>query len=373
MIPYGRQTIEDDDVAAVIEALQSDWLTQGPKVPEFEKALAAYCGVKHAVAYSNGTAALQGAYFAADLKPGDEIVTSPITFAATATAAVWQGAKPVFADVDEHGNLDPDAAAAAITPRTKVLSPVDFGGRPADMGAFRALAKEKSLLVVEDACHSLGASLAGRKVGGLADMSVFSFHPVKGITTAEGGAVLTDDASLAARLSEFRSHGIRRGEDWLYYVESQGLNYRLTDLQSALGLSQLKKLDRFVARRRAIAARYHEAFKAWDDVETPGGEVDGSAWHLYVLRLKGSLGAKRAEAFRALRAAGIGVQVHYIPVYWHPFYERMGYKKGLCPNAEDLYSRILSLPIYPTLTDEQQSRVIATLRRVLDALAAPAE
>lgn len=372
MIPYGRQTIEDDDVAAVVEALRSDWLTQGPKVAEFEKALADYCGARHAVAYANGTAALQGAYFAAGLKAGDEVVTSPITFAATATAAVWQGATPVFADIGPDGNLDPRAAAAAVTPRTKVLAPVDFGGRPADIEAFRALAKEKGLLVVEDACHSLGASRGGRKVGSLADMSVFSFHPVKGITTAEGGAVLTDDPALYARLCEFRTHGIRRGEDWLYYVESQGLNYRLTDLQSALGLTQLKKLDRFVARRRAIAQRYHDAFKGWDDVTTPPGPVDGSAWHLYVLSLKGALGAKRAEAFRALRAAGIGVQVHYIPVYWHPFYERMGFKKGLCPKAEDFYSRILSLPIYPTLTDAQQDQVVAAVRRVLDGLKAAA-
>ena len=372
MIPYGRQTIEDDDVAAVVEALRSDWLTQGPKVVEFEKALADYCGAKHAVAYSNGTAALQGAYFAAGLKAGDEVVTSPLTFAATATAAVWQGAKPVFADVDGFGNLDPKAAAAAITPRTKVLSPVDFAGRPADIAAFRVLAKEKGLLVVEDACHSLGASVGGKKVGSLADMSVFSFHPVKGITTAEGGAVLTDDKALYDRLTEFRTHGIRRGEDWLYYVESQGLNYRLTDLQSALGITQLRKLDRFVARRRALAARYHEAFKSWDDVTTPAGPVDGSAWHLYVLSLKGSLGAKRAEAFRALRSAGIGVQVHYIPVYWHPFYERMGFKKGLCPKAEDFYSRCLSLPMYPTLTDAQQDLVVATVRKVLDGLKAAA-
>ncbi|UPT74520.1 MAG: UDP-4-amino-4,6-dideoxy-N-acetyl-beta-L-altrosamine transaminase [Elusimicrobiota bacterium] len=372
MIPYGRQTIEDDDVAAVVEALRSDWLTQGPKVAEFERALASYCGVKHAVAYSNGTTALQGAYFAANLQAGDEIVTTPITFAATATAAVWQGAKVVFADVGPDGNLDPKAAEAAITSKTKVLAPVDFAGKPADLAAFRALAKKKGLLVVSDACHSLGAAQGGRKVGSLADMSVFSFHPVKGITTAEGGAVLTDDAGLAARLSEFRTHGIRRGEDWLYGVESQGINARLTDLQSALGITQLRKLDRFVARRRAIAARYHEKFRAWGDVEVPEGDVDASAWHLYVLRLKGALGARRAEAFRALRAAGIGVQVHYIPVYWHPFYERMGYMKGLCPKAEDFYSRIVSLPIYPTLTDAQQDEVVATVRRVLDGLKAPA-
>ncbi len=368
-IPYGRQTIDDSDLAAVAESLRSDWLTQGPKVEEFEKALAAYCGAKFAVAYSNGTTALQGAYHAAGFKDGDEFVTTPLTFAATATAGIWQGAKPVFADVDPAtGNLDPVAAAKAITPRTRALCPVDFGGRPVDLDALRKLAKDKGLLLIEDACHALGTAYKGKKIGGIADMTIFSFHPVKSITTGEGGAVLTNDPALRDKLVSFRQHGIRRGEDWLYYVEEQATNCRLTDLQSALGLSQLKRLDSFVARRREIARRYQKAFAGWAEVENETVPVDDSAWHLYVLRLKGAAGSKRREVFQALRAAGIGVQVHYIPVYWHPFYEGLGYKKGACPKAEALYERIISLPMYPTLTNAQQDEVVEILRTVLDGL-----
>lgn len=364
-IPYGRQTIDAADEKAVLDALRSDWLTQGPRIAEFEKALASYCGAKHAVAIANGTAALQAAYAALDLKAGDEIVTSPMTFAATATAALWQGAKPVFADVDEHGNLDPEAARRALTPRTKAVVPVDYTGRPVDLPAFRALAREKGLALVEDACHALGAQLQGRKIGSWSDMTVFSFHPVKSVTTGEGGAILTDDDRLRARLERFRSHGIERGEDWEYAVVEQGLNYRITDLQAALGQSQLKKLDDFVAKRRAIARRYNEAFAGVEELETPPGDVDGSAWHLYVLRLRGRAAGLRREVFRALRAAGIGVQVHYIPVYFHPLYARLGYRRGLCPRAEALYERILSLPMYPTLTEAQQDEVVRAVRAAL--------
>jgi UDP-4-amino-4,6-dideoxy-N-acetyl-beta-L-altrosamine transaminase len=365
-IPYGRQTIDAADERAVLDALRSDWLTQGPRITEFERALADYCGARHAVAVANGTAALQAAYAALDLKPGDEIITSPLTFAATATAALWQGAKPVFADVDEHGNLDPQAARRAMTPRTKAVVPVDFAGRPADLAAFKTLAREKNLALVEDACHALGADFGGKKIGSWSDLTVFSFHPVKSITTGEGGAILTDDPALAKRMERFRMHGIERGEDWEYAVEEQGVNYRITDLQAALGTSQLKKLDGFVAKRRAIARRYNEAFTGVEELETPPGAVEGSAWHLYVLRLRGRAAGLRREVFRALRAAGIGVQVHYIPVYYHPFYARLGYKRGLCPKAEQLYERIISLPIYPTLTEEQQAEVVRAVRGALE-------
>jgi perosamine synthetase len=365
-IPYGRQTIGDDDVAAVVAALKSDWLTQGPAVEKFEKALADYCGAKYAVAYANGTAALQGAYFAAGIENGDEVVTTPITFAATATAAVWQGAKIVFADIDPaNGNLDPKAAEAAITKKTKVLAPVDYSGRPVDVDAFRALAKKRGLLLVSDACHSLGATYKGKKVGALADMSVFSFHPVKSITTAEGGAVLTNDAALRDKLARFRTHGISRGEDWLYSVEDQGINSRLTDIQSALGVTQLKKLDSFVARRRALARRYDAAFKKCPYL-TPPQPSDESAYHLYVVSLRGPLAGRRKEIFRALREAGIGTQVHYIPVYWHPFYQKLGFKKGLCPKAEAFYENALSLPLYPTLTESQQDEVVAALAKIAE-------
>lgn len=368
-IPYGRQTIDDSDVQAVVEALRSDWLTQGPRIAEFETALAGRCGAAHAVVLANGTAALQASYSAAGLKPGDEFITSPITFAATATAGLWQGARPVFADVDpETGNLDPDACRGLITPRTRAIVPVDYAGRPADLDAFRGLAKEHGLSLIEDACHALGATYRGRAVGSLSDMTVFSFHPVKSITTGEGGAVLTNDPALRDRIVEFRQHGIRRGEDWLYSVESQGLNYRLTDLQAALGLSQLRRLDRFLARRREIARRYDEAFRGWPELDAPAGDSESSAWHLYFIRLRAG---GRREVFQALRRSGIGVQVHYIPVYWHPLYERLGYRKGLCPRAEDFYERIISLPIYPTLTDPQQETVISTLRGILDQRHAP--
>jgi UDP-4-amino-4,6-dideoxy-N-acetyl-beta-L-altrosamine transaminase len=371
MIPYGRQSIDESDIQAVVEALRSDWLTQGPRIAQFEEALASYCGAKHAVAFSNGTAALQAAYFAAGFKPGDEFVTTPMTFAATATAGLWQGAKPVFADIDPAtGNLDPRAAEAAITPKTKAVVPVDFTGRPADLDAFRKLADARGLLLIEDACHALGADYRGRRVGSIADLTAFSFHPVKPITTGEGGAVLTNDAGMRDKMLEFRTHGIRRGEDWMYYVESQGLNYRLTDLQAALGLSQMKRLDSFIAKRREIARRYDAAFAKWPELEPQPGKPEESAWHLYVMRLRGPLAAKRREVFQALRKNGVGVQVHYIPVYWHPLYKKLGFEKGLCPRAESYYESAISLPIFPDLTPAQQDEVVRTLRGVLDGLAA---
>lgn len=373
MIPYGRQTIDDEDIRAVTEVLSSDWLTQGPKVAEFEAALAAYCGAKHAVTFANGSLALQGAYAAAGLREGDELVTTPLTFAATASAALWFGARPVFADIDPRtGNLDPAKAAAAVTEKTKVLAPVDYSGRPADLDAFRSLAKERGLVVVSDACHSLGARYKGRRVGALADMSVFSFHPVKSITTGEGGAVLTDSDEFAARLEAFRKHGVtRRHPDWRYDVGMLGQNCRLTDIQCALGLSQLKKLDSFVARRRAIAKSYDQELRALPALELPPYDAD-SAWHLYPVRLKlSALTADRARVFQDLRAAGIGVQVHYIPVYDHPLYRGLGYKAD-CPEADRFYAAELSLPIFPRLTDADRAAVVAALRAVLERHAKPA-
>lgn len=366
MIPYGRQTIDESDLAAVAETLKSDWLTQGPKVQEFEEALARYCGAKYAVAYSNGTAALQGAYAAAGLKSGDEFITTSLTFAATATAGLWQGARPVFADIDPMtGNLNPQKAAAAITTKTRAVVPVDYSGRPVDLDAFRKLATDNGLLLIEDACHALGASYKGRKIGSVADLTVFSFHPVKSITTGEGGAVLCSDKKLYDKLIRFRTHGITRGQDWEYAVEEMGLNYRLTDMQAALGVSQLKRLDGFIARRREIAWRYDAAFKGWEAVERYPVD-DGSSWHLYPLRLSARLAPRRREIFQAIRAAGVGVQVHYIPVDSHPLYRSLGYKAGACPLADDFYAREISLPMYPTLTEPQQDQVLATLHRILD-------
>lgn len=375
MIPYGRQTIDEDDIRAVAEVLRSDWLTQGPKVAEFEKALAEYCGAKHAVAMANGTAALQAAYFAANLKAGDEVVTSPLTFAATASMALWFDAKPVFADVDpDTGNLDPRAVERAITAKTRVLAPVDYSGRPADLDAFLALAKKRKLLVIEDACHALGASYRGRRVGSVADMTVFSFHPVKSITTGEGGAVLTDDDKLADRLATFRLHGItKRYADWRYDIGNLALNYRITDIQSALGLSQLKKLDRFVARRAEIAAAYLRDLADVPELRLPPAAAPGgSAWHLFPIRLRlDRLSASREKIFLDLRSAGIGVQVHYIPVHRHPLYRDRGYPKDLCPEAERFYEEELSLPIYPLLKEAERLTVVAQLKSVLARHAKP--
>ena len=372
MIPYGRQTIEDDDVASVAAALHTEWLTQGPKVAEFEKALADYCGVKHAVTVANGTAALQAAYFAAGLKPGDEIVTTTLTFAATASAAIWMGAKPIFADIDDAtGNLDPRAAEAALTPKTRAVVPVDFAGRPADMFAFRDLAKRKRLLLISDACHSLGASLGGRKAGALADMSCFSFHPVKSITTGEGGAVLTDDDALAKRLILFRQHGVtKRYPDWRYEIGELAQNFRLTDFQCALGLSQLRKLDRFVARRAEIAADYQKDLAGVDGLRLPLPAALGAcAWHLYPVRVPAPV---RAAVFADLRAAGIGVQVHYVPVHRHPLYKRLGYPSALCPKAELFSNEEISLPIFPTLTETDRAAVISALKKSVAARAGAA-
>lgn len=368
MIPYGRQSVDEDDVRAVAAVLRSDWLTQGPKVAEFERALASYCGVRHAVAFANGTLALQAAYFAAGVGEGDEVLTTPLTFAATASASLWFGAKPVFADVDRAtGNLDPGAALRLVGRRTRALVPVDYGGRPADMAAFRALARRRKLVLISDACHSLGASQAGRKAGSLADMSVFSFHPVKSITTGEGGAVLTHDAAYARRLASFRTHGLtRRLPDWRYEFGALALNGRLTDFQSALGLSQLGKLDCFVAKRAAIAAAYARDLAGLPLDLPPASAPGENAWHLYPVRLRlERLGADRGRVYADLRDAGIGVQVHYIPVYFHPLYRKLGYRRGLCPEAERFYAEELSLPIFPGLTEAERGRVVAAVRAVL--------
>lgn len=374
MIPYGHQSIDDADIEAVEEALRSDWLTQGSKVEEFEYALAAYCGAKHAVVVSNGTAALQAAYFAANFQHGDEFITSPLTFAATANAGIWQGGKPVFVDIDQRtGNIDPTEIESHITEKTKAIVPVDYAGTPADILAISEIAKRHNLLVIEDACHALGASINGRRIGSISDMSVFSFHPVKPITTGEGGAVLTEDAEFARRLRLFRTHGITKDNltrpsegPWYYEMQELGLNYRLTDFQCALGLSQLKKLDQFIEKRRNIALRYLERLNDVDAIELPvvtHGCVTG--WHLFPIRLRGAWVEKRREVFEALRSSGIGVQVHYIPVYMHPYYEQLGYKPGLCPRAEAYSFAEISLPIFPDLSEYDQDRVIDVLRALL--------
>lgn len=366
-LSYGRQAIDEDDIQTVIETLQSPFLTQGPKIKEFEQAIADYVGAKYAVAYSNGTAALHGACYAAGIKEDDEVITTPITFAASANCVRYMGGTVVFADIDaETYNIDPLEIEKKITPKTKAIIPVDFTGQPADMDKIMEIAKKHNLVVIEDGAHSLGAKYKGQKVGTFADMTMFSFHPVKPITTAEGGIIVTNNEEFYKKLLLFRSHGIEKTPysleqgDWYYEMTDLGFNYRMTDLQAALGLSQLNKLDTFLERRRKIAQLYNEAFKKIPEIKIPKQlEGTNSGWHLYMIRLDEKI--DRKEIFNKMRAQNIGVHVHYIPVYWHPYYRNLGYKQGLCPVAEQWYQNALTLPIHPSLSDEQIDYIIHTL------------
>jgi perosamine synthetase len=375
-LPYGKQWIDDDDIASVVEVLRSDWLTTGPKVDEFEAALAAACDARYAVSFSSGTAALHGAVAVLGLKPGEEVITTPLTFCASANCVLYCGGRPVFADVEPDTLLiDPAAIERQITPRTRALVVVDYAGQPVALRQITELAEKHGLAAIEDACHALGATYEGKRVGSLSTMTVFSFHPVKHVTTAEGGMVTTNDRGLADKLRRFRNHGIgsdhRQREkvgSWFYEMVDLGYNYRLSDLQCALGLSQLRKLDQWLARRRTIAAQYDAAFRELPAVRPlavlPGVE---HAYHLYVIQLELSrLQASRAEVFAALRAEGIGVNVHYIPVHFHPYYrEHHGTAPGLCPRAEAAYERILSLPMFPLMTDKDVQDVIDAVHKVV--------
>ena len=377
-IPYGASWLDEDDIQAVVDVLRGDWLTTGPHVEEFETALKASCDAKHAVAVSSGTAALHAAYAAAGLDAGDEIITSPLTFAATADAARYLGASVRFVDVSpDTGNLDPAAVREAIGPKTKLIVPVDFGGHPADYDALRGIANAHDLLLVADASHSLGGSYNGQPVGTVADLTTVSLHPIKPVTTGEGGAVLTNGHEWAERARVFRNHGIvrdrsvmRRADEGAWYTEMHmlGFNYRLTDFQCALGTSQLKKLSPFIERRRLIANRYTEAFADLDGIELPilrPGSTSG--WHLYPIRVRGSETVKRA-LFDHMRSVGLGVQVHYLPVYLHPYYADLGYPEGLCPIAEDIYRRSLTLPVFPKMTDDNIDSVIERTRSAVKTI-----
>jgi perosamine synthetase len=379
LLPYGRQSVDNADVQAVVEVLKSDWLTTGPKIGEFEERFAAWIGVRHAVSFSSGTAALHGAAFAAGLGPGDEAITTPMTFCATANCILYQGATPVFADVSADTlNLDPREVSKKLSARTysrtKAIIAVDYAGHPAALDELGQLAKTQGALLIEDACHALGAEFQGKRVGSIANMTVFSFHPVKHLTTGEGGMVATNDARLAETLRRFRNHGIssearQRHESgqWFYEVVLLGFNYRLTDIACALGLSQLEKLDANLARRREIAAQYAEAFWDLPAIVIPTVR-DGvvPAWHLYPVRLKLELlAAGRGEIFQALRAENIGVNVHYIPVHQHPYYrERFNTEAGY-PVAEDAYERLISLPMFHSMTAQDVEDVIHALRKVV--------
>ena len=373
MIPYGRQTIEEDDIQAVVDVLRSDYLTTGPKIAEFEKMVADYVGAKYAVAISNGTSALHAACFAAGIQPGDEVITTPLTFAASSNCVLYCGGTPVFADVDPKTyNIDPEDIRRKITDKTKAIIAVHLAGQPCDMDEIHKIAKEHDLLVIEDGAHALGSVYKGKKVGTLSDMTTFSFHPVKPITTGEGGMIVTDNKEFYQKMMLFRSHGITRDENlmtrndgpWFYQQLDLGYNYRITDIQCALGCSQMKKLDRFLARRKEIVARYNEALADCENIITPYQLPETeSGWHLYIVQVKN---CDRKKVFEALREQGIAVNVHYIPVYLHPYYQEHGYKDVHCKNAEEVYSHIISLPLYPTLTEKQQQYVIETLKHVIN-------
>jgi perosamine synthetase len=375
LLPYGHQSIDEEDIQAVVAVLQSDWITTGPKVVEFEEAFAGRVGAKHAVAFSSGTAALHGAAYAAGLQPGDEAITTPMTFCATANCILYQGATPVFADVTADTlNINPEEVASRITEKTKAIIPVDYAGHPADLDPIRELAEERDLIVIEDACHALGAGYKGKPVGGICDMTVFSFHPVKHITTGEGGMVTTDDDDMAARLRLFRNHGIegdarqrQANGQWYYEMVDLGYNYRLTDIGSALGLSQLKKLDQNLSRRREIAACYNAALKDISGIILPTVKKEVlPAWHLYPIRFdQSSFRAGRSEIFAALRAENIGVNVHYIPVHTHPFYrKRFGFNGGEYPVAEAAYETLISLPMFHGMTEQDAENVIDATTKV---------
>lgn len=378
-LPYGRQWIDEDDIEHVVNVLRGDYITTGPTVAAFEDKLCEVTGAKHAVAVNSGTSALHAMYFAAGLEPGGEIITTPLTFAATANAARYLGATVKFVDIEpDTGNIDPDLIEDAISNRTKLIVPVDYAGHPADYDAINAIADRHGITVVADAAHSLGATYKDRPVGTLAAASEVSFHPVKPVTTAEGGAVLTNHKEIAEGARRFRTHGITkdpaemRGDEngaWYYEMHDLGFNYRLTDVQSALGIGQLDKLDRFLQRRRDIASRYFEGLAGLSELILPTELPDvTSGWHLYVIRTADP--KLRRPLFDQLRQAHLGVQVHYIPVYWHPYYQALGYSRGLCPQAEDFYRRAISIPIYPMMTDDDIDSSIERIRSAVEAIAA---
>lgn len=375
LLPYGRQYIDEDDIAAVAEVLRSDWLTTGPKVAEFEEAFAGFVRAKHAVTVSNGTAALHAAMFALDIGPGDEVIVTPMTFAASANCVLYQRATPIFADVQPDTLLiDPVQVEARITSHTKAIVAVDYAGQPCDYDALYTIAHQYDLAVIDDACHAVGGSYKGRPVGTLADLNTFSLHPVKHLTTGEGGMITTNDESYAQRMRVFRNHGIttdhrQRAESGGFFYEmiELGYNYRITDFQCALGLSQLSKLSSSVQKRQSIAAMYDVAFARIDYVQPLVVSANVShSYHLYMVQFDlDALHMTRAEVFKALRAENIGINVHYIPVHLHPYYQReLGTHLGLCPVAEAAYERLITLPIFPQMTESDVDNVVEAITKL---------
>lgn len=375
-LPYARQSIDKDDIAAVEKVLTSDFLTTGPTVPHFEKKIANFVGAKFAVAFSSGTAALHGACYAAGITKGDEVITTPFTFSATSNSVLYVGGTPIFADINPQTyNISPEAIEELITPKTKAIIAVDYAGQPAEYEKILKLAKKHGLVVIGDAAHAIGATYNGNNVGTIADMTMFSFHPVKQITTGEGGMITTNDQSYYEKLMLFRSHGITRDVEKLnvkhevgyYEMQDLGFNYRMTDIQAALGISQLNKLPLFLSKRKQLAENYDKVFKHYAEIQIPLQlENCQSSWHLYVVRFHvKKMKMSRKEIFKALQAENIGVNIHYIPVYLHPYYKQLGYEKGLCPNAEKVYEEIITLPLFPNMTDRDQQNVIEAVEKVI--------
>lgn len=375
---YGRQWIDEDDIQAVDAVLRSDYITCGPKVDELESTLCEFTGAKYAVAVSSGTSALHCSAIAAGIGPGDEVITTPITFAASANCAVYCGAKPVFADINpETYNIDPESIKAHITEHTKAVVAVDFTGQAVQIDEIRQICKDNNLVFIEDAAHSIATKYNGQQIGSLADMTCFSFHPVKTVTGGEGGAILTNDEDLYEKLVLAHTHGITHDESlmeeaphegmWYYEMVSLGYNYRLTDFQAALITSQLRKIDKFRSRRQEIVKKYNEAFSLIPELfvqqEIPQSDT---CRHLYIIQLKlDKLTCTRREFFDAMSAENIQCQIHYVPVYWFPYYQHMGYEKGLCPNAEELYKGIMSIPLYPRMTNQDVEDVILAVKKVV--------
>lgn len=380
IIAYGKQSINQSDIAAVVKILRSGYLTQGPEISKFEQKIAEYVGSKYAVVFNSGTAALHAAYFACDLGGGDEIITSAMTFAATSNAALYLGASVVFSDITDVGNIDPELIEEKITKKTKLITPIHYAGNPADMAKIKKIAEKYHIKIVEDACHALGAEYHGNKIGSceFSDATVFSFHPVKHITTGEGGCVTTNNENIYKKLLQFRTHGITKNPDefindtvgpWYHEMNSLGFNYRLTDFQAALGRSQLSRIDTFVKKRRKIAKRYDVAFENNLYFTVPIDKQRSlHSYHLYPIILNDTYVEKRNEIFLKLKEAQILVQVHYIPVYFHPYYQNLGFKRGLCPKAESFYRCEISLPIFYDLTVKQQDYVIKTLFKVFEEI-----
>ncbi|MEE0679987.1 MAG: UDP-4-amino-4,6-dideoxy-N-acetyl-beta-L-altrosamine transaminase [Ruthenibacterium sp.] len=377
-IYYGRQWIDDDDVRAVASVLKSDFITCGPRVEEMERSLEAYTGAKYAVAVCNGTAALHCACIAAGIGPGDEVITTPLTFAASANCALYCGATPVFADIDpETYNIDPDSIRAHITPKTKAIIAVDFTGQAVKHKEIRDICEEFHLVFIEDAAHAIATKYDGKQVGSLADMTCFSFHPVKTITGGEGGAVTTNNEEYYKKLVLAHTHGITHDEammeeaphegPWYYEQINLGYNYRITDFQAALIVSQMSKLEMFAKRRKEIVKKYNEAFSNIPELivqkEIPESDT---CRHLYIIRLAlDKLTCTRREFFDAMSAENVQCQVHYVPVYWFPYYRHLGYQKGLCPKAEAVYQEIMSIPLYPKMTDQDVEDVIHAVKKVI--------